>query len=156
MDLSAKDVREVRFGTTRVRAGYDMGEVDEFLDRVEKAIAEYGASQQRSQDEADALRSQLLQVQRRLESVQGELEEVKANPPAEDLGSTGDTVVVETSDVETTAETPVVTGAEVAVDGVLSASVQVDELRRIRDDVRNMLEGQLALVDEVSLPESDS
>ena len=39
MTLSAQNVRDARFGTTRIRAGYNMVEVDAFLDQVEDTIA---------------------------------------------------------------------------------------------------------------------
>ncbi len=97
MDVSASDVREVRFGTTRIKAGYDISEVDQFLDRVEKAIAAYTENYQRAQDEADALRSQVQQVQRRLESAQVELDEARAQAPAAVVNGTRDTIVVETT-----------------------------------------------------------
>ena len=38
MTLSAQNVRDARFGTTRIRAGYNMAEVDAFLDQVEDTI----------------------------------------------------------------------------------------------------------------------
>jgi len=138
VDLSANDVREVRFGTTRIRAGYDISEVDEFLDRVEKSIAEYTDNYRRVQDEAEALRSQVQQIQGRLEAIQAEqaerdeLEEARSQP----------------MDPDSTAENPVVvlapTGAE--------STEALDGLRRIRDDVRHMLQRQLELVDSVQVP----
>ena len=162
MDVSASDVREVRFGTTRIKAGYDISEVDQFLDRVEKAIAAYTENYQRAQDEADALRSQVQQVQRRLESAQVELDEARAQEPAAVVNGTRDTIVVETTgtapppsaaaDIESTTENPVVVVASIDTE---SGEVLAD-LTRIRDDVRAMLERQLELVDSVQLPDQAS
>ena len=39
MTLSPQDVRAVQFTTTRMRVGYEMSEVDDFLDRVEATLA---------------------------------------------------------------------------------------------------------------------
>jgi len=41
--LHADDVRNVRFSNTKFRAGYDQGEVDDFLDRVESHLRADGA-----------------------------------------------------------------------------------------------------------------
>jgi len=137
VDLSANDVREVRFGTTRVRAGYDISEVDEFLDRVEKALAAYADNYRRVQDEAEALRSQVQQIQGRLEAIQAEQAELdEARTPA--------------TDVESTAENPVVVLESTGVDG----TEPLDDLRRIRNDVREMLQRQLELVDSVHVPQA--
>ena len=146
MTLSAEDVRDVRFGTTRIRVGYDMKEVDAFLDAVESAIAQYASESQLARDDAAALRSQVAQLQARLAAVQGELEEcleasrISAVVPAEH-----DTLVTElptTPDVETTAETPIV--------GQASGQTRED-LVKVRDEVRSMLVRQLAIVDELDI-----
>lgn len=158
MDLTSDDVREVRFGTTRFRAGYDMGEVDAFLDRVEAAIGEYGAETQRLKDESGALRSQVQQLQGRLEAANQELERAQqaalsASPaPTEHdtviVDESSGAVVVAESDVETTAENPVVSPS---VGGAALA-----DLRRIRDDLRSMLNEQLQQVDRIDLPADGS
>jgi DivIVA domain-containing protein len=165
VDVSASDVREVRFGTTRVRAGYDIKEVDEFLDRVEKAIAAYAENDQRVRDEADALRSQVQQIQGRLELAQAELAEARtqaaasSTPPSQVTPIEGEagaressiiedtdssSMVVMAADDESTAENPVV---------VSDVNPALAELGRVRDDVRAMLEQQLALVDAVQVPQ---
>lgn len=159
MDVTANDVREVRFGTTRMRAGYNMAEVDAFLDKVEKAIASYTEGYQRAKDDADALRSQVQQVQGRIEALQAELREAQdAHASAEAVRAERDTIVVEipdsreAADAESTAENPVIA----VPDGAPADSAALDELRGIRDRVRSMLEQQLELVDSVSLPTADS
>ncbi len=141
MDLSANDVREVRFGTTRIRAGYDISEVDEFLDRVEKSIAEYADNYRRVQDEAEALRSQVQQIQGRLEATQAELAELA------ELGQLNE-ARSQTVDLDSTAENPVVVLEPTGPEGTET----LDDLRRIRDDVRQMLQRQLELVDSVQVP----
>jgi DivIVA domain-containing protein len=145
VELSSHDVRNVRFGTTRMRAGYEMAEVDAFLDTIEAAVETYVTELQHSRDEADALRSQVQQIQGRLASVQAELDECRALGASQTVQDGHDTIVTEikdTADVETTAETPIV-----------GSSVQqgVNELLRVREDVRRMLTEQLKLVDELNI-----
>lgn len=163
MDLTVSDVREVRFGTTRMRAGYDMGEVDAFLDLVEASISAYSASTQALKDEAGALRSQVQQLQSRLEGVTQELHEAQQSASAAALApAEHDTVIVDESsgavvvtssttdvkivgdDVESTAENPVVSSP--------SGDEAFTELRKIRDDMRAMLRSQLEQVEGLSLP----
>ncbi len=66
MPLGPADVRSVEFGTTRLKAGYDMNEVDAFLDIIEADIAQYSTELQRSRDSEAVLRTQLEQLQARL------------------------------------------------------------------------------------------
>lgn len=164
MELTPNDVREVRFGTTRFRAGYNMGEVDEFLDRVEAAIAEASARTQQMKDEAGALRSQLQQLQGRLEAANRDL--AAAQEAATSVvnsrsgsGSEHDTVIVHESagavvvaavDGESTAENPIV------VAQADPASPLLAELRRVRDNIRSMLQEQLEQVDRIEVPSSAS
>ena len=146
MTVSAEDVRVVRFGTTRIRAGYDMKEVDAFLDTVESSIADYAAGAQLARDDAAALRSQVVQLQGRLAAVQAELEQCQeASRTAAVVPAEHDTLITElpsAPDVETTAETPIVTGR---------AESTNDRLMRVRDDVRSMLVQQLELVDRLDI-----
>lgn len=159
MDLTASDVREVRFGTTRLRAGYRMGEVDEFLDQIEAAIGNYASQNQHLKDETGALRSQVQQLQARLESAHAELAAAQEQATIAAAPSGHDTVVVEessgvvvvdpktegiTDDLESTAENPVV--AEIP------NSDPSAQLRGVRDRMRTMLEKQLAEVDSVEIP----
>lgn len=158
MDLTANEVREVRFGTTRMRAGYDMSEVDAFLDRVERAIGSYSDGYQRCQDEAEALRSQVKQMQIRVEALVAELEEARSSLPPDPTSGEQTTVIVETTtqpppDLESTAENPVVAPDEV---GRSESDRSLDDLRKIRDDVRSMLEKQIELVDSVNVPEASN
>src|SRR5215212_107746 len=56
MPLTPEDVRNKRFTPVRLREGYDMGEVDQFLDEVEAELA-------RLTKENDDLRSKLSAAQ---------------------------------------------------------------------------------------------
>ena len=56
MPLTPEDVSNKRFTPVRLREGYDMGEVDQFLDEVEAELA-------RLTKENDDLRVQLSQLQ---------------------------------------------------------------------------------------------
>jgi cell division septum initiation protein DivIVA len=136
-----------------------MGEVDAFLDNVEAAIAEYSSQNQRLGDEADALRSQVQQLQTRLAAARKELdgivrgrdvEELNRHDtlvtpvPAQDDPNTEPTAVIASDgdNVETTAENPIVAGVP---------ATEFEELVAVRDRVRDMLEKQIALVDELDI-----
>ena len=63
--LSPEDIRNAQFGTTRMRAGYDMDDVDEFLDRVEASVVALLAELRRVQEAEELLRQQFNQLQAR-------------------------------------------------------------------------------------------
>ena len=63
--LSPEDIRNAQFGTTRMRAGYDMDDVDDFLDRVEASLAALLAEVRRAQEAETLLRQQYEQLQAR-------------------------------------------------------------------------------------------
>ncbi len=156
VELNAQTVRDVRFGTTRMRAGYDMAEVDAFLDAIEAAIEHYASQSQQSRDEAEALRSQVEQLQLRLAATQAELDQCQTSTLERGQGAIGlsgqehDTLITEIpgasfDDVEITAENPVVRTDE---------AEQRAALRQVRDDVRRMLNEQLELVDRLRIEEN--
>jgi DivIVA domain-containing protein len=146
VEFNAQDVRDVQFGTTRVKAGYDMSEVDAFLDKVEAAITHYAANYQRAKDDADALVSQVQQLQSRLASINAELAECKEHMAQGNPSGEHDTIITAIpgqSDTESTAENPVIGAADIAL---------LDSLVKVRDNVRLMLTEQLHLVEELKLP----
>jgi DivIVA domain-containing protein len=144
--LSAQDVRDARFGTTRIRAGYNMAEVDAFLDQVEDTIAHTSSEGQRLGDEVEALRSQVQQLQGRLAAAQRELQEAQSTPvAAPDEGHA--TVITPTDDGASTTENVVVGDVP---------PVGRESLVAIRDRVREMLTRQLALVDDLDIDVSDA
>ena len=147
MDLSASDVRAVRFGTTRLRTGYNMAEVDAFLDTVEQSIASYSSESVRLADEADALRSQVQQLQGRLEAMQTELSQAREQAPADAESTAENPVVVVTEGAATVATTDIIDTGEA------QARESLTRLLRVRDDVRSMLERQMELVNEVEIGE---
>ena len=145
MTLSAQDVRDARFGTTRIRAGYNMAEVDAFLDQVEDTIAHTSSEGQRLGDEVEALRSQVQQLQGRLAAAQRELQEAQSTPvAAPDEGYA--TVITPTDDGASTTEDVVVSDVP---------PVGQEGLVAIRDRVREMLTQQLALVDDLDIDAPD-
>lgn len=73
MPLSPLEVRNTKFSVTRVRTGYDMDEVDAFLDVVEADIAHYADELQRSRDGESVLRTQCDQLQARLSTAEDRL-----------------------------------------------------------------------------------
>jgi DivIVA domain-containing protein len=146
VDLSASDVRAVRFGTTRLRTGYNMAEVDAFLDTVEQAIAGYSSESVRLADEADALRSQVQQLHGRLEAMQAELSQAREQAPADEESTAENPIVVVTESAPTGAST------EIIETGDADTQESLARLLSIREDVRAMLERQLELVDGVEIP----
>ena len=150
MDLSASDVRAVRFGTTRLRTGYNMAEVDAFLDTVEQAIAGYSSESVRLADEADALRSQVQQLHGRLEAMQAELSQAREQAPADEESTAENPIVVVTESAPTVAST------EIIETGDADTQESLARLLSVREDVRAMLERQLELVDGVEIPQGVS
>ncbi len=150
MDLSASDVRAVRFGTTRLRTGYNMAEVDAFLDTVEQAIAGYSSESVRLADEADALRSQVQQLHGRLEAMQAELSQAREQAPADEESTAENPIVVVTESAPTGAST------EIIETGDADTQESLARLLSVREDVRAMLERQLELVDGVEIPQGVS
>jgi DivIVA domain-containing protein len=65
-DLTPQDVRDVTFGTTRLRAGYNMDEVDSFLDSVEATIAALTKALIHARDQEHIHRSQIDRLHERL------------------------------------------------------------------------------------------
>ena len=152
MTLSAQNVRDARFGTTRIRAGYNMAEVDAFLDQVEDTIAHESSEVQRLVDEVEALRSQVHQLQSRLAAAQHELQEAQSAPVASpDEGHA--TVVTLTVDGASAATAHDLGGASTTENVVVGDVPPVgrESLAAIRDRVREMLTRQLALVDDLDI-----
>ena len=158
MTLSAHDIRDARFGTTRIRAGYNMGEGDAFLDQVEGAIARGSSEGQRLGDEVEALRSQVQQLQGRLAAAQRELQEAQSTTVARpDEGHA--TAITPADDGEPAATAHDFDGASTTENVVVGdvPSVSRGSLVAIRDRVREMLTQQLALVDDLDIdPSADS
>ncbi len=77
MPLTAAEVRATQFSTTRMRAGYNMDEVDSFLDIIEADVAQYADELQRSRDGEAVLRTQCDQIQSRLTVAEQRLAEAE-------------------------------------------------------------------------------
>ncbi|MCH1405460.1 MAG: DivIVA domain-containing protein [Candidatus Nanopelagicales bacterium] len=155
MTLSAQDVRDARFGTTRIRAGYNMAEVDAFLDQVEGTITLTSSEGQRLGDEVEALRSQVQQLQGRLAAAQRELQDAQSTPIASpDEGHA--TVITPTDDGASAATVQNLDGASTTENVVVGdvSPVNGESLAVIRDRVREMLTQQLALVDDLDIDAS--
>lgn len=73
MSLTPQDVRAVQFTTTRMRVGYEMAEVDAFLDRVEAALAGFESQLQQAREREAVLRTQC-------EHLQARVDYLEANP----------------------------------------------------------------------------
>jgi cell division initiation protein len=99
--ISAQDIADISFGTTRIARGYEPDEVDDFLDRVARSVS----LTERALDERKA----------KIESLQKEL----LNRPADDFP----TQVI-------TTPTRVLELAQETADRVLSeAKIQADDIR---------------------------
>ena len=151
MTLTAADVRATTFATTRMHLGYNMDEVDEFLDIVEADIAQLTDELQRSRDGEAVLRAQCDQLQLRVTVAERKVAEVEAElaalrvradssasiaPPAELMA-----LVAGNQD----AEAIIAAAQQAAIDLVHRAVVQADAIRHA---VRATLDQQRALLDE--------
>ncbi len=152
MPLTPAEVRATQFSTTRLRAGYDMDEVDAFLDIIEADVAQYADELQRSRDGEAVLRTQCDQIQARLTMAEQRLGEAQ-----EQLAEAGRTPAVALP-VEpiVPAELEQHLGENPDAAAVLSVAQQTaDEIVRyaqaradgIRASVRSMLDDQKALLD---------
>jgi len=174
MPLTAAEVRGTKFSTTRMRAGYDMDEVDAFLDIVEADVAKYADDLQRSRDGEAVLRTQCDQLQVRLGTAEQRLADAQA-----ELAELQSVRANQTSPVDVAAGAAVPVAAAVAADpgpaplspdvaaavaadpeasSVLAiAQRQADEIIRyantradaIKGSVRTMLSEQIRLIDRV-------
>ncbi len=66
MTLTPADVRAIAFRATRMRAGYDMDEVDEFLDAVQETIGHLGVDVARYREAESVLMVRCEQLQARI------------------------------------------------------------------------------------------
>lgn len=156
MPLTAADVRATKFSTTRMHAGYDMDEVDSFLDIIEADVAQYADELQRSRDGEAVLRTQCDQLQARMNLAEQRLAEAQAEL-AEVIASASRRVDVDIppEPVPPTDITELVAGDPEAVSVLALAQRTADEILRyaevraegIRSSVRTMLNEQLAMVD---------
>lgn len=161
MPLTAAEVRVTKFSTTRMRSGYDMDEVDAFLDIVEADVAQYADELQRSRDGEAVLRTQCDQLQvrlglaeQRLADAQSELAELKAQRATQPAPVA---IPVAEPEPQLSPEDAQAVAADPEASSVLAiAQRQADEIVRhaqakadaVRTSVRSMLTEQLALVDK--------
>jgi DivIVA domain-containing protein len=172
MPLTPAEVRGTKFSTTRMRAGYDMDEVDAFLDIVEADVAQYSDDLQRSRDGEAVLRTQCDQLQvrlgiaeQKLTDAQADLAEVQSarqNQTTPIVLDAAALAVVATEQPEESSapalspEQAAAIAADTEAASVLAiAERQADEIVRyaqvradaIRSTLRSMLTDQMALVE---------
>lgn len=145
MPLTPAEVRATQFATTRVRAGYDVDEVDAFLDVVEYDIGSLSSDLQQARDEAAVIRTQYNQLQLRLRAAELELVVAKeqvviANPP-EIRHDTVEIVRPDRSQFSGDAA-QVMKIAQTTADEIIGSARK--QARGIRTDLRTQLEAQLA------------
>jgi DivIVA domain-containing protein len=154
MPLTAAEVRATQFSTTRLRGGYDMDEVDAFLDIIEADVAQYADELQRSRDGEAVLRTQCDQLQARLTAAEQRLAEAQEQVAAGIAArATPITLPVEP---QVPAELQAQLGENPDAAAVLAVAQRTaDEIVRyaqaraegIRASVRTMLDDQKALLD---------
>lgn len=154
MPLTAAEVRATQFSTTRLRGGYDMDEVDAFLDIIEADVAQYADELQRSRDGEAVLRTQCDQLQARLTAAEQRLAEAQEQLAAGIAArATPITLPVEP---QVPAELQAQLGENPDAAAVLAVAQRTaDEIVRyaqaraegIRASVRTMLDDQKALLD---------
>jgi DivIVA domain-containing protein len=154
MPLTAAEVRATQFSTTRIRGGYDMDEVDAFLDIIEADVAQYADELQRSRDGEAVLRTQCDQLQARLTAAEQRLAEAQEQLAAGIAARTAVTVLPPEPTVP--AELEAQLGANPDAAAVLAVAQRTaDEIVRfaqakadaVRASVRSMLDEQKALLD---------
>lgn len=145
MPLTPAEVRATQFATTRVRSGYDVDEVDAFLDIVEADIAALSGDLQQARDESAVLRTQYSQLQSRLRSAELDL------AAARERASSASAPEIRHETVEIIRPDPALfTGdaaevlkiAQVTADEIIAAAEK--QAQRIRTDLRIRLETQLS------------
>ena len=154
MPLTAAEVRATQFSTTRMRGGYDMDEVDAFLDIIEADVAQYADELQRSRDGEAVLRTQCDQLQARLTAAEQRLAEAQEQLAAGIAArATPITLPVEP---QVPAQLQALLGENPDAAAVLAVAQRTaDEIVRyaqaraegIRASVRTMLDDQKALLD---------
>lgn len=151
MPLTAAEVRATKFSTTRLRSGYDMDEVDAFLDIIEADVTQYADELQRARDGEAVLRTQCDQLQSRLTVAEARLADAEVA-----LARARDGGAVPTGPVEPPAEVVALVADDPEAASVLAiAQRTADEMVRfaetratgIRASVRAVLVEQLRLLD---------
>lgn len=118
MPLTPAEVRGVQFATTRMRAGYDMDEVDAFLDIIEADVAQYADEVQRVRDGEAVLRTQCDQLQGRLAAAErrvSELEAERATAPRSGAPSADESAVEVTAELQAALESNADAAAVMAI-----------------------------------------
>jgi DivIVA domain-containing protein len=89
MALSPEDVRNTMFGTTRMRTGYDMDEVDAFLDVIESDLIRRSEEVQRALEAEEAMRAQNTLLNAHVRELEEQVVTLKAALAEADAASTG-------------------------------------------------------------------
>lgn len=175
MALSPEDVRNTMFGTTRMRTGYDMDEVDAFLDVIESDLIRRSEEVQRALEAEEAMRAQntllnahVRELEEQVVTLKAALAEAEAAGHPDDrrhtepliLPEPGEGEGEEGSDAPVAPRQPGTVRDEAAESEAVLALAQqaADEIILlaqtradvIRAEVRDMLASQLALVPERS------
>ena len=143
MSLTPADVRAMAFATTRMRAGYDVDEVDAFLDLVEADIASRESELLAARGESAVLRNQCELLEARLR----EMERARqSTPPPAAAPSHQQLPQVLPGNENLTVEIVRPRAAQQGNDALVETARR--QARRIRQEVRDLLEVQLAQLRE--------
>lgn len=144
MPLTPAEVRAVQFSTTRLRAGYDMDEVDAFLDIIEADIAQLADGLHRARDGEAVLRTQCDQLLQRVAVAERRVAELEAAVPV----PTAEPAVTEELQValaEHSDAAAVLAAAQAAGERIVGEAQQRADA--IRASISRMLDAQRALLD---------
>ncbi|MBU6244418.1 MAG: DivIVA domain-containing protein [Actinomycetales bacterium] len=87
MTLTPADVRGVQFSTTKMKTGYDMDEVDAFLDVVEADLGQLVTQAQAARDSEAVLRAQCEQLLTRVSELERRLNEARSQVTSAQLAA---------------------------------------------------------------------
>jgi DivIVA domain-containing protein len=156
MPITPAEVRAVQFATTRMRSGYDMDEVDAFLDIIEADVAQYADELQRVRDGEAVLRAQCDQLQSRIVAAERRISELDAQV-ASDHGTQASPVSHAERPEEITAELQAALAQNADASAVMAVAQRTaDEIIRsaesqaeaIRARIRLTLDEQRRVLDQ--------
>jgi DivIVA domain-containing protein len=150
MPLTAAEVRATQFSTTRMRAGYDMDEVDAFLDIIEADVAQYADELQRSRDGEAVLRTQCDQLQTRLTLAEQRVAEMEARPSVVSTPAAAPEPPAVPAELEAhLGDNPEAAAVLAVAQRTADEIVRFAETRAqaVRDAVRSVLDDQRAMLD---------
>lgn len=138
MPMTPEDVRAKQFATVRMRTGYDMEEVDAFLDEIEAEVARLSTENERLRDEAVQARTSLAEAEERAVAAPVPAPSAAPAPPP------GEQALKMLEMAQKTAD-DTVADARTKADAMLAeAAAAAEEQTRVLETERTELEGRVA------------